>query len=848
MAGNQGASCTSSSKHTLTSSEPSRLPRPTSRVPARLQSLLVLQSSYQVRPHSVLSSRSVCGRCGAHQVVSSRATMQALRLPFELQCTLSFQAIRPTTSLPFRLTPFRRYLFVADSSDHSLPLISALASSPELPPAVSIFEASSREYDRAPLSTLDFPAAPRSPRDSLLLLIRAGKAADADALLRDLRKSSQEIVPDFEFARHAAHVFRNEPASSWLDWWSLAPSLPARRFADKTGSKRLLRDIARHVRLAEVILDELLRKPGQVERVMVFGLVLANGGAYQVVADRLLVPFAAIGNGEAAEELWLACSRALRHHRELELELLTTRKLAAERKTARRRHWREANEPLGDARADSLALEKIKGDVGVWWTAAVDWLHVCREKMLRAHATAGRLDTAVALISSIGQTHIRKRTYLYLLSLTAKADRFDLFQQLHAAMEKDGGRLVRARKLAWRTRTPYLARSIETHLDDPIPAAQEAFVTFRYSTFSSELEEALGDDCVGDASTDAAIFEAIVAGDLSASGAVLLESVKSGRPPSIDVTSQFIALARSQGRHAFIDSISSLFQGSTAGASWIRGYWATAAMLARMKEGELHEAVVLFSETFDLRALPVEVQDAISSEVRAPVDPPPPTTPRTPPDAHTLSIAMEALVPLLALRPSPSVLSLLNPLYASLLSPSIPLLHRPLVQSLSSPPPLSPLNPYTFLPFLRAFAHLQRPPITLLRILADMQELGLPCPKQHWGAVLGAYARYGDIPDLLYLLDVMEQREQRRDPSEELGEMMERLELPEKGPDIVAYTSVVAGLGTRDETLEARAVWDRVLGNGLKGDKWSDQALWLLNRKDGKGVGARDAEEVVETQ
>ena len=55
-------------------------------------------------------------------------------------------------------------------------------------------------------------------------------------------------------------------------------------------------------------------------------------------------------------------------------------------------------------------------------------------------------------------------------------------------------------------------------------------------------------------------------------------------------------------------------------------------------------------------------------------------------------------------------------------------------------------------------------------------------------------------------------------------------------------------LGTRDETLEARAVWDRVLGNGLKGDKWSDQALWLLNRKDGKGVGARDAEEVVETQ
>ena len=103
--------------------------------------------------------------------------MQALRLPFELQCTLSFQAIRPTTSLPFRLTPFRRYLFVADSSDHSLPLISALASSPELPPAVSIFEASSREYDRAPLSTLDFPAAPRSPRDSLLLLIRAGKAA-----------------------------------------------------------------------------------------------------------------------------------------------------------------------------------------------------------------------------------------------------------------------------------------------------------------------------------------------------------------------------------------------------------------------------------------------------------------------------------------------------------------------------------------------------------------------------------------------------------------------------------------------------------------------------------------------
>lgn len=778
-------------------------------------------------------------------------TMQALRLPFELQYSLSFQAIRPTASLPFRVTPFRRYLFVADSSDHSLPLNSDLADSPELPPALSIFESSSREYDKAPLSTLDFPRSPRSPRASLLLLIRNGKAAEADSLLRDLRKSSQEIEPDFQFARHAAHLYKNEPSSPWLDWWSLAPSLPARRFADKDVDKRLLRDIARHERFAEVILDDLLEKPGEVDRVREFGLLLAKGGAYQVVADKILVHFAASGNGEAAEELWLACSRALRHHRVLELELLTKRKMASERKAVKRRGWKRnaADEWMDDSRVESFALEKLKNDVAIWWSRAVAWLHVRREQMLRAHATAGRLEIAAELLPSTGQPHVRKRTYLYLLSLTAKADRFDLFQYLYAAMEKDGGRLVRARKLAWRTRTPYLARSIGTHLDDPIPHPQEAFVTFRYSTFSSELEEPLEEDYVGEASTDAAILEAIKADDLPGSGAILLESVKSGRPPSLDVTSQFITLARLQGRHAFLESISSLFQGSSAGASWIRGYWATAAMLARIKEGKPHEAVVLFSETFDLRALPVEVQTAVFSEARPTPDS---TTPRSPPDAHTLSIALEALVPLLSLRPTPDALPLLDSLYTSLLSPTLPLLRRPLVQSLSSPPPASPLNPYTFLPFLRAFAHLQRPPIALLQIVADMQDLGLPCPKQHWGVVLGAYARYGDIRDLVYLLDVLERREAELEPSVELREMLERIEIPEKGPDLVAYTNVVAGLGTRDETIEARKVWERVAGSGMKVDKRLERAMWLLSRKDGRGLGsievAKIVEQMVETQ
>jgi hypothetical protein len=729
-----------------------------------------------------------------------------LRLPCELQSLLlAQQPLRPAVPTFFRYRSFHRHISLAASPTLTPSfLLSEASSSP------AIFEDSTNEYATTPVSTLGFPPTPRAPQDALLNLLEGEKYVEADALLRDLLASSQPVEPHVRFARHALHLFSNDHASTWLEWWALAPSLPEVLVHGDVPWRTRLAEQAELGLYASAMLDTLSCTAGSAAMMQVLAAECLKQGHHRVVADHVLVLWAALGRVEEGEILW---EMALASVQRQEALVEVPRAVGA------------GSRGVSEERTRQASLTRFQLDVML--KSDILLLKHRRSQMLRAYGTSGRWELVVGLVESSRSTLVRgrplsvsKAVYLSLLSLLAQADKFELFDRLYACMRQSGGRITRARTLS--LRTPYFSRAL-TAESDAGPSPQEAFTTYRYATFRSPLEE-------GPSSTAAldTLVQAIAAEDLAQAAGALTTCIRHESKPPLDVAASFISLARSQDRDDVVQSISELFDQHRQGGAWVRAYWETAVMLEHLRGMHDRLAVAVFARVFDRSVLPLAIRRAIDSRLAALTTPTPPS-PVHPilADPHTVSVLVEALLAQQELDELE-----VDELYACLFT-SFPTSGRPKSSTL--------LRPSIFLPFLHASLRLRQPPFAILSILSDMQERGIPLSKHHIATLLTSYAVSGPLDDLTYLFDLLQHEPLTTIPSAPLVTKLAELTIPEFVVDAGVYANVMRALVKRGELKEAR-IYQARMGEM----PWEDmdgrlrRVLIHLGNLDGRGtlVGA----------
>ncbi|GAA5929814.1 hypothetical protein JCM1841_000497 [Sporobolomyces salmonicolor] len=736
------------------------------------------------------------------------AARRLLSLPIEVQARILFHLNKPLVPLVRSQVPRPRYhssiALTPDLRPRSTPTASPASASLSEP---AFFESPTSEYDQVPRSTLDYPSTPRTPDESLLSLLSSKQFPAALALLAELRSSDQPIPPRYLFALHAHVALKADPSDGrWLEWWKLAPGVidPPHedvinlRVADATMAKR-----------AEKIVRKLLRAEQEgtgsdggafpAEQLREFALVLARQGHARVVAEAILQPMAAYGNVDDAEKVWETTLQELKRQSPLfvpQEAYLSYRSQVVkkdEMRMGRRERQRRA------VRRVDVRTSSIRRWFAVRTQEAYKALLRGRERVIHAHAKLGRLDLAVSLLASTERQtglapnraiRLSKDTYLTLLSLLASRNRFDLFEQVYASLELAGRRLTRIRNQNLRVRKPYFVRGASFNAPDAAPSAQEAFTTMRYQHAVSSIEEGAWED---DADAEyasaeyrragaedesfgrstsqaqsAKLLRLIEADQLDVAGSVLAELLTHGPLPSAHAAAVFVHAVEARRSS---EDVLAVLDDHVRSASWRKGFWATARMLADLQRGEYKAAIVRFKHSFALTALPNVVARAVRT-----------VTFRTErgqtarllvPNAYTVAILLQALVPHLEKRAANSA-DLVDSIYASLFDANhwniiSPHAYCSAPTSSSShhltAPSRSPLDPYSLIPFLLSH-HLHRhsPPETLLSILASMViRLSLAPQPPHFAIVLNAYARRGSTVDLSFLLECVERRALPRD-------------------------------------------------------------------------------------
>ncbi|GAA5899666.1 hypothetical protein JCM8208_000623 [Rhodotorula glutinis] len=408
--------------------------------------------------------------------------------------------------------------------------------------AEAVFEDPSDEYANVPLSTLDHPAVPRSPDDSLLSLLDANKPHDARRLLHELRASGQHIPRRYAFFTHARTlalgparapddpsplappvdlVARNEHGErDWLEWWKLAPAI-----TDPVHDEVVdLRDVDKAMaHAAKVLVRQLRTAPalegaggalgttasgagagdGTVDEAFAlleeFSLVLCRQGYARVVAREALPYLTAYAPLEVGERVFATALRSLRKQRTafvahgayLSHLRHSARKRVRHRFAASSRH--AAGSPLVRYRAASMRtwfVNRVK--------AALEALGLARGAAIVRHANLGRLDTAVDLVVATSQpgslfalarVKVNRTVYLHLLALLAERDKFALFERVYNSLRSGARRLTRTRSAPLRERTPFLIRGSTFDPADVAPSAREAFLAWRYQNTVSLIEE-----------------------------------------------------------------------------------------------------------------------------------------------------------------------------------------------------------------------------------------------------------------------------------------------------------------------------------------------------------------------
>jgi hypothetical protein len=488
---------------------------------------------------------------------------------------------------------------------------------------------------------------------------------------------------------------------------------------------------------------------------------------------------------------------------------------------------------------------RVEDGFSQWWRSknleAYKVLVRSRETIIRALTNQGRVDESInillstreypSLLSPTTPISPSKRLYIVIFAQLATQDRFDLFEKVYREFERAGNKLVRIKDEKLRIWSPYSARGkdYETPVEGT-PSAQEAFTTFRDQHAVSSIEEGsfesqptrtvkeeeeafdtteysriLGEDYqhYGRTTSQAESSNLIKLVESERLDLALnkLESLLSRGPlPSAQSVATFIN--RVEG-HPNGQEVFKMLDERVKGSHWRRGFWATSRMLGDLHKGEQKLVVRRFRDYFNLNGLPFPLIKALNGAT-----PRIPSTrrierdqvggestsrdtqirllPRSTTNAYTLSILMQALVPILSESHSGGSQHL-SRIYSSLLDPHsfeiIPS-HRPYPLNSLSTPRSSPLDPYTFIPFLLlTLSRHESAPQTrssnaskeLLEILISMQHLGIPPQLPHLSLLLSSYARSSpDLNDFHYLLSCVEEQ-----TSSSIGGIEEGLVSPE---------------------------------------------------------------------
>ncbi|GAA5915445.1 hypothetical protein JCM5296_002703 [Sporobolomyces johnsonii] len=728
------------------------------------------------------------------------AARRLVSLPIEVQARILFHLDRPTRLLVRPQLPRARYhSSIALTSDLLLrsPPSATPASTSLFKPA--IFEAPTSEYEQVPPSTLDFPSTPRTPDESLLSLLSSKQFPAALTLLSELRASNQPIPPRYLFALHAHRALEADPSDArWLEWWKLAPEVTDPSHKDVPNLRGEDWDMFERARkIVRTLLGEEQDGRGPdggafpAELLREFALVLARQGHYRVVAETILEPLATYGNIDDAERVWDTALQELKRQ---------SRLFAAQgANLSDRTHpvkWFESRVGQSERQRRAVRRDEVRTTSLQRWFAnrtqgAYKALLQGRQGVILTHAKLGRFDLAVSLVASTerqtgpdGPIHLSKRMYLALLSLLASQGRFDLFEQVYTLLERAGGRLTRVRDPVLRMRTPYFARGSEYKAPDAAPSSQEAFTTLRYQHAVSSIEEGASEDD-GDAefgsaeyrragaegesfgrspsqAQSAKLLRLIEADRLDLAGSELAELLtRRGPLPSAQAAAAFIHAVKA--RESSEDVLDMLGEHAQT-ANWRKRFWVTARMLADVQRGEFEAAIIRFRHSYALTALPRVVSQAIKTmTIRTKRDH---AATLLVPDAYTVAVLLQALVPHVEKHALQSA-DVVDSIYASLFEPDdwkiISLRAYSFAPTFSSShhlttPSLSPLDPYSLIPFLLShLLHRHSPPETLLSIVASMvTRLSLAPQPPHFAIVLNAYARRGSIADLFFVLECVE--------------------------------------------------------------------------------------------
>ena len=729
---------------------------------------------------------------------------------------------------------------------HNFPLLatSSPATLPASLPLPNPFERPNDDYLHLPPSSLDHPSTshdpPRSPQQALLALIRSDDYSSADALLVELLSTNQHVEPHPLFARVAERFLAKDLESNWLAWWRLVPHIATVQAKASSYARFALAGKVSRARTARMLLL-LMQDSSNFERLHEFGKVAATQDDYQRTSRRLLAHFAAFAPLNLAESLFEACLAATEKVREMRVAHVEERPLGEIGMG-----WARSALPV-PGRTFRTRVQIVEGVVQgreETYKEVLRLLHEKRGQMFRIMADRGHLKKAVKLIAT-SSIRINKLTYRYLLDIAASQDQYPLFESLYAGLEANGGRLERAQNPSLSGRRHFFTRSI--HYPPSIPSlvpasAREAFVALRYADYKNPIVEDNPDNII----SDAQLRTALSADDFPAAALELQNCHTAGTRPRLDIAADFISLARQSGHRDFSNTLVGgprIVRSPAHSSNWERQYWANAGMMSHIRTREWKAACRIFVAVFELAGLPEQVR-AVLSPMRKSWGEEYRThglleQEKVVPSPQSLALLFQALVKFVL--DTGMDYGGLSTLYRAVLGHPFEVgrigSHRR--KTIGSPIPASSSahDAYMFIPFLQAFADQRRPAFELLDALFEIQSAGYVLAREHWGIILGAFGYNGDISTLFYILDVLEYGPDQPGPTSEITEKISRMILPSRGPDRIAYTNCIAGLGSRGEYGMAMVLHGRLEAMEGGSDERLDKVVELVKWKGGRVEG-----------
>lgn len=742
--------------------------------------------------------------------------------------------------------------------------------------SVSVFEDDDPEYENVPLSRLDNPPVPRSPDESLLSLLRAGQWSEATRLLHELRDVSRQYIPPrYDFATFALAAASHDISAhsterAWLEWWKLAPCVVTDPVHDEVVNLRGA-DI-RMAMQAERIIKRIIEAPehssssGDAASTSIdwqlledFAAVLSQQGHAQTVAARILPTVANYGSPEAFERIFRT---ALTSIAELEgrytpegpyLDYRPRRGTTAEK---------ELCNMVGERLIDPQMRKEQVVKMRKWWNGRRErefkTLFFARSRAVTSCIMLGKLDMAVDLVLALPDLQhilpstrldITKSGYLNLLGTLAQYGRFESFEQVYQLFLDGGRKLLRVGDL--NAQWPFIVRSSSFKTDQPAYSAREAFTSFRYQTAITSIEEgpATLQEQPEDISFDLPVDDADDPAGNQRSETIIRLVEENRFEESAAAVAQYVLLDSSlpsaNALATWIDYARGVAAGSPEAAEVLaaveaqassrllqRTFWYNAEMLSSLRAERYNEVLRLYSQAFDVNALPRAAQYAIKSRSGTRSFSRWRSRSCLVPQAYTVAILMQALVADIegaGARPKSGATAgdasqLIGAIYNGLQDPRQNSMIAPkrsqatATSELDAPLPVVPHSAYTFVPFLLHRWRKNSSPLTVLSVLSDMRWLGIRPEAPHYSIVLNSFAKLGDSPtaeadnktrrgsaDLLYLLSVFEPATFPVEPSVVQAASpavvsFARIIPPPAAPlPVQTYTGIIAGLRLRSE-------------------------------------------------